>query len=452
MSTVYETKNSKSQIALAIGSAIASGALTMPVQAAEPCSPVGTTYMVTSSDPGTGTGTLRAAFSDANQDSACDQIEFDPSISAITLTDEFTYIAGDLNIVGPGKGSLAITNTNTSAGALTILSGDVHISNLTFKDSNRGVLAYGSATVLTLDSVLVKDNADYGVRGNDIASLTIKNSEIINNTGSGVQAYGNYTTANTLALNIENSTISDNSGGSGAGVNLDSRASGIINAVLRQNTISGNTASGQGGGIYMAGSSSMSQLRIESSTIANNSSDSNGGGIYMFGNGSTISLHNSLVAKNTTTGDGANLSGTFTTATYSWIGNNGGIPLSFTTPPATDTVVEGDETTLLLGDLADNGGTTQTHLPLEDSPLIDAGMPNAIEGNTAGQVLSLDQRQSQRVAGNSIDIGAVETTVAATEVAETTATTAVTGSSSSSSMGMILLSMLSGLLVWRRKQ
>ena len=52
--------------------------------------------------------------------------------------------------------------------------------------------------------------------------------------------------------------------------------------------------------------------------------------------------------------------------------------------------------------LADNGGPTRTHLPLEGSPVIDAG-------NTTSS-LGFDQRGEafDRVFGSRIDIGAVE--------------------------------------------
>lgn len=57
-------------------------------------------------------------------------------------------------------------------------------------------------------------------------------------------------------------------------------------------------------------------------------------------------------------------------------------------------------TDLLLGPLADNGGPTLTHLPLEDSPAIDDG--ECVTGLTA------DQRGRPRPQGATCDIGAVE--------------------------------------------
>ena len=53
----------------------------------------------------------------------------------------------------------------------------------------------------------------------------------------------------------------------------------------------------------------------------------------------------------------------------------------------------------LLGPLADNGGPTMTHLPLEGSPLIDSG---------GGDCPEIDQRGYGRPAGDACDRGAVE--------------------------------------------
>ena len=55
-----------------------------------------------------------------------------------------------------------------------------------------------------------------------------------------------------------------------------------------------------------------------------------------------------------------------------------------------------------LGPLADNGGPTQTHLPLSTSPAVDGGDPDYAGG------LETDQRGESRIQGSAIDIGAVE--------------------------------------------
>jgi hypothetical protein len=57
----------------------------------------------------------------------------------------------------------------------------------------------------------------------------------------------------------------------------------------------------------------------------------------------------------------------------------------------------------MLGPLADNGGPTQTRLPLVGSPVIDAG-DNALLSAGA----TTDQRGLLRICGRAVDLGAVE--------------------------------------------
>ncbi len=60
-----------------------------------------------------------------------------------------------------------------------------------------------------------------------------------------------------------------------------------------------------------------------------------------------------------------------------------------------------------LGALADNGGPTQTHDLLADSPAIDAGDPTGCK-DADGQLLQTDQRGVDRPQGRACDLGAVE--------------------------------------------
>jgi len=61
----------------------------------------------------------------------------------------------------------------------------------------------------------------------------------------------------------------------------------------------------------------------------------------------------------------------------------------------------------LLGPLANNGGSTQTHALLTGSPAIDAGNAGGCTDNL-GVVLKTDQRGFHRPIGLHCDIGAVE--------------------------------------------
>src|SRR5690606_29126136 len=70
------------------------------------------------------------------------------------------------------------------------------------------------------------------------------------------------------------------------------------------------------------------------------------------------------------------------------------------------------DTAPLLGPLASNGGTTQTHALLANSPAIDAG-DNA--GCAAAPVNGVDQRGTVRPQGAACDIGAYEAAATAIE-------------------------------------
>ncbi len=62
-----------------------------------------------------------------------------------------------------------------------------------------------------------------------------------------------------------------------------------------------------------------------------------------------------------------------------------------------------------LGELAGNGGATQTIAPTSGSPAIDAGDPSGCADPASGGMLTSDQRGVRRPAGGRCDIGALET-------------------------------------------
>ncbi|MEM9479850.1 MAG: PPC domain-containing protein [Verrucomicrobiota bacterium] len=116
-------------------------------------------------------------------------------------------------------------------------------------------------------------------------------------------------------------------------------------------------------------------------------------------NPTPICLENTIVFGNTVTNGGtsipANTSGHIILAGANLIGNHAG------TTTGTGTMSTSDP---LLGALQDNGGLTETRLPLPGSPALDGapfGTPNAP---------ATDQRGVSRPYGNAPDIGAVEST------------------------------------------
>ncbi len=272
--------------------------------------------------------------------------------------------------------------------------------------------------------------------GNEAGGITIdNNSEAIivncvlryNQGGEGGAVKANYQSYLTL---IE-TTISDNTATSGGGI-----FSYIATTHIQRSTVSRNSAS-QGGGIYISGSTG--DMTLENSTISGNSSQS-GGGIYNTDWG-IVNIFNSTITENTagdsaggirTAGNYGSDGGTVTLANTILAGNHqAGTPdclvekgvlvsigynLVGNTTGCAFTPNTGDKTNVSpgLAPLKNNGGPTQTHALLFNSPAVDGGNPAGCR-DAKNQVFTLDQRRSPRpVEGNRdqtalCDIGAFET-------------------------------------------
>lgn len=216
--------------------------------------------------------------------------------------------------------------------------------------------------------------------------MTITDCTISGNSAGGIVAGVN------ALLSIANSTISGNFGTGIAVAGLDPSSS-IVNS-----TISGNSAGTSGGGIAIR--SYNASLRIANSTITGNSAPS-GGGIYIDGQFgvSRVSISNTILKAGPL---GANIfngggSVTVTSQGYNISSDNAA---DYLTGP-------GDQinTDPLLGPLQNNGGPTLTHALLPGSPAIDAGDPNFTPPPFN------DQRGCpfDRVFNGRVDIGSFET-------------------------------------------
>jgi hypothetical protein len=194
-------------------------------------------------------------------------------------------------------------------------------------------------------------------------------------------------------LTLRRVTIRNNRATFGGGLYNDRGATvTIINS-----TVSGNTAldpgicdGGFGGGIFNAGG----VVNLLNTTITDNDGQCQGGGIWM--TSGSVMLNNTIVARQ---------SGPFPNDCDEGFPETGefisrGFNLDSDDTCGLDQPSDLPGVDPMLGPLQDNGGRTDTHLPMLGSPAIDAG-------DTA-TAPPRDQRGVRRPQGPASDIGSVE--------------------------------------------
>jgi hypothetical protein len=301
-----------------------------------------------------------------------------------------------------------------AAGGVSLINSFVTASSATstaFEARGGGV--YSPTSLFMLDSSVSgnETTSPHGASGGGIAvgslrdggvtgsSTAIKYSTLSQNHSS-LWGGAAYVTGSFL---MQNSTVSANSACRSAGLYLLNTGTP---AQILSSTISGNAAScgGAAAGISMW----QSDLKLRDTTIAFNTSHAPEGATK-YGTGvrmnqaHTLDLENTIIASNTVdqgSGPLADDTGGNDGATSTGSNNLVYLPSQFAMPGGTILLQDP-----LLRALANNGGTTLTHMPNFGSPVINAG--NNVSGAT------VDQRGSgfPRIIGPSADIGAVEFTL-----------------------------------------
>ena len=359
---------------------------------------------------------LREAISESNASVDDDQIQFDTKVFAseetITLSNGELIIAnnGTLSIFGPT--ARATINANGASRVLTIEDdADVDILGLRFTGGNgdgaanpgRAGAIYNNGGITLLEDVIIVGNTATnggGLNNTNSGQLTIINSVIAGNqaltsSGGGLQNFSSGT------LIIEGSLISGNTsnsatGGGGAQLN------GTVN--ISNSTFAFNTAAsgGDGGGISSNGTS----LTLTNVTFSQNTAQDLGGGLRRATTNTNVFVRNSIFAGNTATTADNDVS---TNASLTSRGNNivgdVGNSLGWIKSDLLDTDP-------LLGPFDDNGGSSETFLPMTGSPAIDGGQDCVVDmscmDENASFNLDADQRDVARPQGGAVDIGAVE--------------------------------------------
>jgi hypothetical protein len=196
--------------------------------------------------------------------------------------------------------------------------------------------------------------------------------------GGGVDRV--FDTANGALLELSGLTVRNGdaqAAGAGAGGGIDATSLALVNS-----TISGNKANGPGGGIAANGAG----VTLRSSTVTGNDGGPGGGRGLDLSGGATATVANSIISGNPR-GDCRTVSGGSIASQGGNLAGDAACGFGPVTYPR-------------LGQLADNGGPTNTHALLTGSPAIDAG--------TGLGCPASDQRGVPRPQGLACDAGAFE--------------------------------------------
>ena len=345
-----------------------------------------------------GPGSLRQAVLDANPG---DTIVFTSTLASQTITLTTGQIDIDQSIVIDGSAAPGISISGNAASRIFYISSPdditvtlqaVNIVQGLGDWSGGGVANYANLKVITSrfaeNVVVAGEGASRGGGLYNYGTAEIYDSVFVSNTADlGGALY------NDGAFAIFNSTISDNEaahegGGAYNSFDFQPTAPEAVSLTIFNSTFSGNHVTdgeiGAGGGLLNRG-----PLTIVNSTFYSNTSavSESGGGLYN-DEGASLSLANTVIAYSTG-GDCVNF-GSISSNVNSLIEDES-CAADFSGDP-------------LLGPLADNGGPTLTHLPLTDSPLIDAGD----DASAAGLVYDQRGPGYPRLVNGTVDIGAVE--------------------------------------------
>jgi hypothetical protein len=278
-----------------------------------------------------------------------------------------------------GAGLFLDTNSVTLIRNSTI-SGNTTPIGGTEDDRGGGGVFVGPGSFLTVESTAIAGNrtsSDGGGLQVMRGTVVVRNSTISANSADG--GGGGIEASQSSSLTVENSTISGNSSiFPGGGLSIRSSTAAIRNSTIAFNTGGKFFAVSAGGGISVDEEAGLASLTVQGTIVAKNTRGSAGQGDDIVSNTVMVGGANNLV------GDGSGMVGLFNGLGSNQVGTTA-VPLN-----------------PMLGALANNGGTTQTHALLPGSPAVNAGF------NFAGQID--DQRGGSRLrtVGSATDIGAFE--------------------------------------------
>lgn len=314
-----------------------------------------------------GPGSLRQAIADAEDG---DTIVFDPDILPATIVlDTEIDITNSITIDGPGADLLTLDANNDSR----IFS---------------AVVGERVIEVVLRGMRFINGSSDFGGAITNTEKLSIDGCTFEDNFAGfdGGAIIGS-------DLFITNTTFNNNSAGNEGGAITSSRSANIINS-----TFNNNSSGSNGGAISFRIDEETLFLNISFTTIANNTAGNSGGGIRI---GGPTNIINSIVAFNE-----ADTGNNCTITADGEINDRGGNYSNDNSCGFT-----GDNAFIELGDLADNGGTTETIALLGGDPFNGSTQScDSLdsEGDPTSIRIGTDQRGFSRPTTGPCDSGAFQ--------------------------------------------
>lgn len=259
------------------------GALALALLAAIVAVPAQADELYVTNTNDSGAGSLRAAMQSANLQVGVDHIAFAAS-GTIVLASPLPAVADDLEIAGPGVGSLTISG-NDNVSVFTVNTGtSLHLSSLNVvhgsQASGDGGCFYNAGNLI-LESVqvmyCVADGNGGGIFNAATGTVTLLGGYVYRSDayrGGGIHNLGD--------LFVEaDTTIAENDATFGAGIYSEEGAS----VAITDSIVWGNAASLQGGGIMNSGGA----LTVTDSLVGGNMAEWDAGGISSNGEPLTVS-------------------------------------------------------------------------------------------------------------------------------------------------------------------
>lgn len=342
--------------------------------------------------------------------------------TVITLID--STVSGNTASVS-GGGGISVVSGGGTAAILNLTRSTVSGNSARF---GGGIVLFAGtwpATLVATDSVISNNTAEMDgggiysesfdgqqpidIRDGSPATLTLTRTTVSGNTANSGSGGGIVNVANgaPATATLIDSTVSGNTAAEFGGGGFLSAYQSQASLSLTSSTVSGNVAGDGGGGLFAGAAGSIGDARVtlDYTTLANNTGDDNlpggaGHHLYAFAEAgaqqASATIGRSVVAHSDTTLTNYLVAGGGATLV------SAGYNVSRQDLPLPAGVGDLANTDPLLGTLADNGGTTRTHLPGKGSEAIDR-IPAASCGG-----VTTDQRGLARPHATGCDSGAVE--------------------------------------------